>query len=84
MRALGVYMYELLDKPKDAKDYIIKQGDLITLDTKTQDISVNGEPMIREKSFSSNFFELQSGLTNLLISPEGSFDTVVKWRDRYK
>ena len=84
MRALGVYMYELLDKPKDAKDYIIKQGDLITLDTKTQDISVNGEPMLKEKSFSSNFFELQSGLTNLLISPEGNFDTVVKWRDRYK
>ena len=84
MRALGVYMYELLDKPKDAKDYIIKEGDLITLDTKTQDISVNGEPMLREKSLSSNFFELQSGLTNLLISPEGSFDTVVKWRDRYK
>ena len=84
MRALGVYMYELLDKPKDAKDYIIKEGDMITLDTKTQDISVNGEPMIREKSFSSNFFELQSGLTNLLISPEGNFDTVVKWRDRYK
>ena len=84
MRALGVYMYELLDKPKDAKDYIIKEGDMITLDTKTQDISVNGEPMLKEKSFSSNFFELQSGLTNLLISPEGNFDTVVKWRDRYK
>lgn len=84
MRALGVYMYELLDKPKDAKDYIIKEGDLITLDTKTKDISVNGEPMLREKSLSSNFFELQSGLTNLLISPEGNFDTVVKWRDRYK
>lgn len=84
MRALGVYMYELLGKPKNAKDYIIKQGDLITLDTKTKDISVNGEPMLREKSFSSNFFELQSGLTNLLISPEGNFDTVVKWRDRYK
>ena len=84
MRALGVYMYELLDKPKDAKDYIIKEGDMITLDTKTQNISVNGEPMLREKSFSSNFFELQSGLTNLLISPEGNFDTVVKWRDRFK
>ena len=82
--ALGVYMYELLDKPKDAKDYIIKEGDMITLDTKTQDISINGVPMISEKSFSSNFFELQSGLTNLLISPEGNFDTVVKWRDRYK
>ena len=84
MRALGVYMYELLDKPKDAKDYIVKEGDMITLDTKTQDISINGVPMISEKSFSSNFFELQSGLTNLLISPEGNFDTVVKWRDRYK
>ena len=84
MSALGVFMYELLDKPKDAKDYIIKEGDLITLDTKTKDISVNGEPMLAEKSFSSNFFELQSGLTNLLISPEGNFDTVVKWRDRYK
>lgn len=84
IRALGVYMYELLDKPKNAKDYIIKEGDMITLDTKTHDISVNGEPMLREKSLSSNFFELQSGLTNLLISPEGNFDTVVKWRDRYK
>ena len=84
LTALGLYMYELLDKPTDAVDYIIKQGDIITLDTQTKDISINGIPMLKEKSLSSNFFELQSGLTNLLIAPEETFDTVVKWRDRYK
>lgn len=84
LTALGVHMYELLDKPGNSADYIIKQGDIITLDTQTKDISINGVPMLKEKSLSSNFFELNSGLTNLLIAPENTFDTVVKWRDRYK
>lgn len=83
MRLLGVYTYELLDKPKGSSDMIIRQGDIIVLNTDAGYITVNGAPMVSEKSFSSSYFDLKTGLTNLLISPQETFDTTVYWRDRY-
>lgn len=84
MTALGVYMYELLDKPPNASDMFIKQGDLIVLNTKEQTITINGTPYIHEKSFSSSYFKIPKGVTTLLIEPTETYDTTIKWRDRYK
>lgn len=84
LTALGVYMYELLDKPTDARDMIIKEGDLIVLDTEEKSITVNGTPMLHEKSMSSDYFDIETGLTELLISPTETFDTTIRWKDRYK
>ncbi|WP_312684212.1 phage distal tail protein [Mammaliicoccus sciuri] len=80
---LGTYNRELLPKPTNARDMIIKQGDLITIDTATQNVLVNDEPFLHEKTFGSNFFNVDDGYNELMIYPENTFDTNVKWQDRY-
>lgn len=84
MNHLGTYNNELLDMPVGAADMFIKKGDLIILDTRENFITVNGEPYILKKSFSSTFFLLKSGLSGLLISPTETFDTQIRWQDRFK
>ena len=84
MNLLGTFNNELLDMPIGAADMFIKQGDLIVLNTSDNFITVNGEPYILKKSFSSTFFLLKTGLSGLLISPEETFDTQIRWQDRYK
>ncbi|MEB7779267.1 phage tail family protein [Mammaliicoccus fleurettii] len=80
---LGTYNRELLPKPTNARDMIIKQGDLVTVDTATQNVLVNDEPFLQEKTFGSNFFNVDDGYNELMIYPENTFDTNVKWQDRY-
>lgn len=87
LRLLGVYFYELLDKPKNARDYLIKQGDIITIDTTKTDtrknvVSINGIPVTH--TFSSSFFKIPKGMTNYTTLPENTFDTAIWWRDKYK
>lgn len=84
MNHLGTFNNELLDMPPGAADMFIKEGDLIILDTRENFITVNGEPYMLEKSFSSTFFLLSPGLSGLLISPENTFDTRIRWQDRFK
>ena len=84
MNILGTFNYELLDMPVGASDLFIKKGDIIVLDTRDNFITVNGEPYMVKKSFSSRFFRLYKGLGALLISPEDTFDTKIRWKDRYK
>ncbi|MEO4220757.1 hypothetical protein ABH348_14225, partial [Staphylococcus aureus] len=33
--------------------------------------------------FGSNYFNVDSGYSELIIQPENVFDTTVKWQDRY-
>lgn len=61
----------------------INAGDIINIDTKSNLVTINGEPRTDIKDFGSNYFKLDPGLTNLLISPEDTFDTKVTWNDRY-
>lgn len=82
MSHLGVYMYELLEKPLDARDYIIKQGDIIEIDTGKSDITVNGVP-ITDTTLSSDYFEVGKGLTTLALMPSDTFDAKVTWQDAY-
>lgn len=87
MSLLGTYIYELLEKPKTSRDYVIKEGDEIIIDTESIDmqynrITLNGVPMTQ--TFSSSFFKIKPGLTTFAISPEGSFSTEMYWRDKYK
>lgn len=84
MNLLGTFNNELLDMPPGASDKFIKKGDVINLDTRKNYITVNGEPYMLEKSFSSTFFLLSPGLSGLLISPENTFDTRIRWQDRFK
>ncbi|WP_390174649.1 phage tail domain-containing protein [Staphylococcus pseudintermedius] len=79
----GTYTRELLPRPTNARDMIIKRGDLITIDMSTKNVLVNEESFLSEKTFGSNYFNVDKGHTELVINPPGIFDTTVKWQDRY-
>ncbi|MDK3862419.1 phage tail family protein [Staphylococcus pseudintermedius] len=79
----GTYTRELLLRPTNARDMIIKKGDLITIDMATKNVLVNEESFLSEKTFGSNYFNVDKGHTELVINPPGIFDTTVKWQDRY-
>ncbi|HDS2163516.1 TPA: phage tail protein, partial [Staphylococcus aureus] len=46
-------------------------------------VTIEGEPALKHKDFGSNFFNVGEGLSELLIYPEGVFDTKVLWQDRW-
>lgn len=79
----GTYTRELLPKPKGARDMIIKKGDEILIDMRNHNVLVNEEPFLSEKTFGSNYFNVEKGHTELIISPINTFDTTVRWQDRY-
>ncbi|MDK4144716.1 phage tail family protein [Staphylococcus pseudintermedius] len=79
----GTYTRELLSRPTNARDMIIKKGDLITIDMATKNVLVNEESFLSEKTFGSNYFNVDKGHTELVINPPSVFDTTVKWQDRF-
>lgn len=83
MNLLGTFTTELLPKPVGANEMIIKQGDLVTIDTNTNNVLLNEEPFLHKKTFGSNFFNVKKGYSELLVYPERTFDTSIKWQDRY-
>ncbi|UXR29829.1 phage tail family protein [Staphylococcus simulans] len=80
---LGSYIRELLEKPPGENDMIIKSGDDIVVDMTNNLVMVNGEPFIHEKTFGSDYFNVDSGHSELIIQPPNTFDTTIKWQDRW-
>lgn len=80
---LGTYNRELLERPKGSKDMIIKKGDSVLIDTKNFNVVVNEEPFLHEKTFGSDFFNVDKGVSELMIYPTGVFDTTVRWQERF-
>ena len=64
--------------------YIAHEGDQIRIDSKNEIVSINGEPATHLKDFGSNYFTLSPGVNHLFVFPENSFETVVKWQERFK
>lgn len=83
MNGLGTFNTELLPKPKGAKDVIIQKGDVVKIDMQSHNVIIGEEPMLSEKTFGSDFFNIDAGYSELYIYPTGVFDTKIKWRDRY-
>ena len=54
------------------------KGDLVKIDMQAKSVVINEEPMLSEKSFGSNYFNVDSGYSELIIQPENVFDTTVK------
>ncbi|WP_323705350.1 phage distal tail protein [Mammaliicoccus sciuri] len=80
---LGFSIQELLPKQSDVTPIVIRQGDLIVIDTGQNLVTLNDESALKMKDFGSNYFNVDSGLSELIIEPAGKFDTKVIWRDRY-
>ncbi|MBW0761331.1 phage distal tail protein [Mammaliicoccus lentus] len=83
VNALGYSIQELLPKQSDVTPIVIRKGDLIVIDTGQNLVTLNDESVLKMKDFGSNYFNVDSGLSELVIEPPGIFDTKVIWRDRY-
>ncbi|WP_199244247.1 phage distal tail protein, partial [Staphylococcus aureus] len=64
-------------------EVIIQKGDLVKIDMRAKSVVINEEPGLSKKSFGSNYFNIATGYSELIIQPENTFDTKVKWQDRY-
>ncbi|KAA2278107.1 MULTISPECIES: distal tail protein Dit [unclassified Staphylococcus] len=80
---LGSYNHEILPKPKNARDMIIKKGDIINIDMQNKTVTINEEPALNLKTFGSDFFNINKGVTECIIEPANTFDTTIYWQDRY-
>lgn len=66
----------------DQTPYIVNVGDKIMFDHKTEDILINGEPENQLKDFGAEFFKLKNGINNIVILPENTFDSTVRFNKR--
>ena len=80
---LGCSLTELLPKQSDVTPIIIRKGDLITIDTGAKVVKINDEDALSLKDFGSDYFNIEAGYNELIVSPPNTFDTVVKWQDRF-
>jgi len=80
---LGFSVQELLPRKSDVTPIIIRKGDLVYIDTKEHIVTINGDNVLHLKDFGTNYFTVPKGITELIVSPEGVFDTTVKWTERY-
>lgn len=75
---------ELTQVTEDQTPYIAYPGDMITFDTKSEEILINGEDAMRYKAFISKFFPLEKGENILAVLPENSFEVEARYRERRK
>ncbi|UJW58736.1 phage tail family protein [Bacillus sp. A116_S68] len=69
---------------EDDIPYICHEGDTIRIDSQNEVIMINDDEATQLKDFGSNYFLLDKGENHLLTYPMGAFDTIIKWKNRYK
>ena len=62
---------------------IIKKGDVIEVNTRDNTVTINEEPALNLKTFGSDFFNVDSGMTECEIFPSNTYDVTAFWQDRY-
>lgn len=85
LRINSVEAFELKTVEEDQTPYILNPGDLVTFDHKNEDILVNGEVRPDLMTYiGADFFKLKKGENSLVVRPENSFETLAKFRERFK
>ena len=76
-----------VSRPAESKEneipYVVEAGDVVEINTQKEVILVNGEPKTSLKDFGSNYFDIEAGLTEILIEPQKTFNVEAEWRDRF-
>ncbi|UXR70299.1 phage tail family protein [Staphylococcus sp. IVB6246] len=80
---LGFSIQELLPNSEDITPIVIRSGDDIMIDTHQKLVTINDENALHLKDFGSNLFNIDAGTSELVIYPPETFDTTVKWQDRF-
>lgn len=84
-RINSVEVSELTTVEEDQTPYILDVGDVVTFDHKNDDILVNGQ--VRPDLFTTmgaDFFKLKEGYNNLVVTPANSFETKMKYQERFR
>lgn len=63
--------------------YIIKKGDDIYIDMNRELVLINNEDVLDQKTLGSDYFSIKNELSEMFIFPLSTFDTKVKWQDRF-
>ncbi|MBM7542354.1 distal tail protein Dit [Amphibacillus cookii] len=64
--------------------YMAYPGDIITFDTKNQEMLLNGADVTALKDFGAHYFTLKTGENELILHPEEHFNTTVRYQERFK
>ncbi|MCS4486389.1 phage tail family protein [Staphylococcus americanisciuri] len=80
---LGFSIQELLPSQSDITPIEIRKGDKIVIDTLKKAVTINDDDALHLKDLASNYFEIEKGTSELIIYPPKTFDTTVKWQDRF-
>ncbi|AVQ34425.1 phage tail protein [Staphylococcus muscae] len=80
---MGFSVQELLPEQDNIVPIVIRRGDDIVIDTAKKLVTVNDENALHLKDFGSNYFNIDTGTSELVIYPPNTFDTTVKWQDRF-
>ncbi|USK43719.1 distal tail protein Dit [Cytobacillus oceanisediminis] len=75
---------ELVEITFDQTPYIAYPGDVITFNHVDSEILINGEDRTDLKDFGANYFSLDKGVNQLIVLPAQSFNTSVRFRERYR
>src|SRR5690606_1038379 len=78
----GGNVWEIIDLDAHQVPIIADEGDIIEFNHQTGDTYINGEPVPFD--FGADFFTLKKGINTLAVMPENTFDTVVKYRERFR
>lgn len=80
---LGFSIQELLPNSEDITPIVIRSGDDIMIDTRQKLVTINDENALHLKDLGSNYLNIDAGTSELVIYPPETFDTTVKWQDRF-
>lgn len=84
LRMNSVEIFELTTIQDDQTPYIAYPGDIITIDTQSEEMLINGEDAMTEKAFITDFFTLKKGENTLAVLPEDSLEVEMRYRERRK
>lgn len=82
-RINAIKAYKHTSAKVDQTPYVMNAGDVLTFDHKAKDILLNGESRKDLKNFGGSFFKLKKGDNMLLVTPEDTFDTKVKFQEKF-
>jgi len=80
---------EISEATVDQTPYILYPDDVVTFDHKEDDIRVNGESIFGEgdnpikKDFGGDYFGLDKGFNEIIVTPSNTFESKVTFRDKY-
>lgn len=76
--------FEISQATIDQTPYIAGPGDVIIFDHTTDEILINGEDRTDLKDFGADYFKLAKGYNQLVVHPAASFNTNVRYRNKYR